>query len=255
MYVPTTSTALRAEAVAQWNTTLSMTFIDNNSILLLRQNTVELFLFPTVQAPLTQTSINPVASYTFPFFAYEATLTGYYPQAHGAPMSVSGQTLRHPISVLLRAHEDGDDNVHHFVFDLEPRQLDGSLPSRPIRFPPTHARKIPVSPSCSRLYLNPSGRGYWLETRNVGSKRRSYPARCVIGLCITSTSTRGVAPDLPETWQVDLKVGTTPLYHRQCGLKDLKEGRHRISIVAMDDSVGRVAVGDIDGAIVVLDYA
>jgi len=64
---------------------------------------------------------------------------------------------------------------------------------------------------------------------------------------------RGYGFIKPDDGGRDVFVHITAVEH--AGLKDLKEGRHRISIVAMDDSVGRVAVGDIDGAIVVLDYA
>ena len=233
-----------------------MKVLDDNSLLMINHTTIELFQIPTNQASFSLVTLCRVGRFNLPprIFTLATAVTGYNLQGNDTRSPAVKSPRRRPLSVLVRTLDGGNYVIHHYVFDLETPRLDGSPPALPLRFPPTHVRTIQTLPSCSAIHLSTSGRGYWLETRNVGPKTHIYPARCVVPLYLNSVSTEQVAPDIPEKWQVDLKVGPKHLYERPCGRKDLEEGRQRISSVAFDDSMGRMAVGDIDGGIVILNY-
>ncbi|KAF8512389.1 hypothetical protein JB92DRAFT_280026 [Gautieria morchelliformis] len=240
-----------------WNNTVDMSVLEDNSLLMVTHTSIELFLIPTNQAPCSISSLCAVARFNLPWrlLTIATAVTGYNLQTHCIRIPGQKPPRRQPLSVLVRSLDGGFHVIHHYVFDIETLQPDGKPPAIPIRFPPTHVRTIHILPSCGKICLSPSGRGCWLETRNVGPKTHSYPARCVVPLYINAVSTQLLAPDIPEEWQVDFNVGTKTLYERPCGWKDLVDGRQRISSVALDDSMGRIAIGDTDGCIVVLNYA
>lgn len=255
--VPSSPLARCADVCQQWGNTVDMSILDDHSLLIITHTAIALFLIPSNQPPFSHLLLTPVARFDFPFrvVTLSTAVTGYNLQANDINMTSPKPLRRQPLSVLIRSLDSGFYVIHHYVFDLEtPSQPGGHPPAIPLRFPPIHIRTIPTLPSCSTIHVSPSGRGFWLETRNVGPKTHSYPARCVVPFYISAMSTRPVAPDLPEEWQVDFRVGAKNLYERPCGWKDLLDGRQRISSIALDDSMGRVAVGDMDGGIIVLNY-
>jgi hypothetical protein len=233
----------------------NMHMLDDNWVLVL-DATIALFYIPDNRPVFDFSHLSPVALFDFPFplEILESSFTGYRPKGSDicrSALKPHGETL----SVLIYSLDDGFDAIHHYVFDLETPQPDGSPPAIPIRFPPTCVGTIYPLPSCRSMYISPSGRGFWLETRNLGSKTRSYPARCVVPIFINCTSKQQATPDLREERQVDLVVGPKYLYARPCRWRDLVRGRQRISSVVMDDSMGRLAVVDVDGTIEILNYA
>jgi hypothetical protein len=245
------------EVYLQWNNTVDMSILDDNSLLMVTHTSIELFLIPTDQAPWSILSLCAVGRFNLPWrlVTIATAFTGYNLQTNYIRIPGQKPPCRQPLSVLVRSLDGGFHVIHHYVFDIETLRLDGKSLSIPLRFPPTLVRTLHILPSCSKISLSPSGRGCWLETRNVGPKTHSYPARCVVPLYINAVSIQPLAPDIPEEWQVNFNVGTKTLYERPCGWKDLVDGRQRISSVALDDGMGRIAIGDTDGCIVVLNYA
>lgn len=80
------------------------------------------------------------------------------------------------------------------------------------------------------------------------------PSRCIIGADVsnepnvTSTSTR-------QEWGNFLNIGEKEVYTRSCGLRELLLKKYQIQSVDLEDCVGRIAIGDLDGNVEVLEYA
>jgi hypothetical protein len=165
-----------------------------------------------------------------------------------------------PITILFRCREDG----HHTIrqYDLLPKSTEASeekelnefLASFPFHFPSICTRVIPVTPSCSQLRFSSSGKGIWLETRNVsfGIANDTRAARCIIGADVSRD-------DEEEENQQEcgnrLNISKGEVYSRYCGMQEVMMRRYKVNSVDLEDSVGRIVIGDRDGNVEVLEYA
>lgn len=105
-----------------------------------------------------------------------------------------------------------------------------------------------------------------MQTCNVQSRHSVYPARCLIGFevalgtreCDEGGSTSAASRKLDASGRVvetNLHVCEGELYSRRVSMNDVLWRRYPIVAADLEDTVGRVAVGDRDGKVVVLDYA
>ncbi|KAI0630408.1 hypothetical protein C8Q77DRAFT_1064119 [Trametes polyzona] len=168
-----------------------------------------------------------------------------------------------PVTILSRYSDDGFETLHQY--DLLPnpkarekedaKEDDLVLDRIPCIFPSDCTRILSVAPSSCDLRVGPSGKGFWTETRNVVVRHAKNPARCLVGFEVTN------AKDEPEdgrkagppTARVELSKDV--LYARRCNIHEILWKKYIICSTALEDTVGRIAVGDVTGKVEVLDLA
>lgn len=171
------------------------------------------------------------------------------------------------VTVLLRENNDGFNMLKQYDFlpNADGRPSAGTKATLPFVLPSGCTRVVPVAPSFCGLAVWPSGRGFWVQTNNVETNHMQFPARCVMGFDIASprqaqaiSTERGdKLPPLPE---VDLNANIVhfcegPLYARRCDMSHILRKRYALKTVDLEDVIGRLAIGDKDGKVEVLDYA
>lgn len=185
---------------------------------------------------------------------------------------------KEPVTILMRYTDEGFDMIQQY--DLLPKtNAQTPIPAGakaprpgtdelPCIFPTQYTRVISVAPSCCRLHVGHSGKGFWMQTRNVSTRHSVYPARCLVGFDIlrpkvehasearekgdSGAAARGKARDVPQ--QNDLHLCDGELYARRCDMSEIMWRKYVISSADLEDTVGRIAVGDREGKVVVLDY-
>lgn len=171
--------------------------------------------------------------------------------------SKDGTSPTEAITILLRCSDGGFETIRQYDLIPRPKPHTKSEISRfPFYFPTVCTRVIPVAPSCSHLQFSPSGKGLWLETRNIptGIANATRPARCIIGVNISNEPNLAMTSRKQE-WGNFLNIGETEVYKKNCGMRELLLKKYQIQSVDLEDCVGRIAIGDLDGNMEVLEYA
>ncbi|KAH9892626.1 hypothetical protein C8Q73DRAFT_66158 [Cubamyces lactineus] len=176
-----------------------------------------------------------------------------------------------PVTVLSRYSDDGFETMHQYDFlpNLKAREpadkekeKDGHGPlldRLPCVFPSQDTQVMSVAPSCCDLRVGPSGKGFWTETRNIVVRHAKNPARCLVGFEVKAIDEDGAqerpkgGPRAPA--QVRVKECQDVLYARRCNIHEILWKKYMISATALEDTVGRIAVGDVTGKVEVLDLA
>lgn len=187
-----------------------------------------------------------------------------------------------PVTVLSRYSDDGFETMHQY--DLLPnlkarepaeskdkgkdkdkeKDKDGHGPlldRLPCIFPSQYTRVMSVAPSCCDLRVGPSGKGFWTETRNIVVRHAKNPARCLVGFEVGAVEDDdGAAQERakaagPRAPRAQVKMCQDVLYARRCNIHEILWKKYMISATALEDTVGRIAVGDVTGKVEVLDLA
>jgi hypothetical protein len=117
---------------------------------------------------------------------------------------------------------------------------------------------FPVPPSAGALAAGAAGTGraLWLETRALpaggpGARRgNTRPARCVLRLDVPAARDGVQIPCVP-----DMRVHAREIFARPCGVGEVVRRKYALVALALDDAAGRVALGNRDGTVQVLDLA
>ncbi|GBE80654.1 hypothetical protein BKA93DRAFT_801705 [Sparassis latifolia] len=168
------------------------------------------------------------------------------------------------VTILIRCSEDGLDTIQQFDLLPAPQsktvQTEPSEPKEVFRvpcvFPTGSTRVLVVPPSCCKLNAGSSGKGYWIQTWNVTSRHSEYPARCLMGFHLSS---EGEGKDDAIKLQYgqpgsDLNLCQGTLYSRRCDMSEIIWKKYMIVSTALEDTVGRLAIGDRTGKVEVVDF-
>ncbi|KAL7281655.1 hypothetical protein ACG7TL_004972 [Trametes sanguinea] len=172
-----------------------------------------------------------------------------------------------PVTVLSRYSDDGFETMHQYDLYHNPKAKaqedvkDGAHPGfdrLPCIFPSQYTRVISVPPSCCDLRVGPTGKGLWTETRNMVVRHAKNPARCLVGFEVRSADPEGMpkekgkvaGPQAPYVQRCQ-----DVLYARRCNIHEILWKKYIITATALEDTVGRIAVGDVTGKVEVLDLA
>ncbi|CCL98660.1 uncharacterized protein FIBRA_00662 [Fibroporia radiculosa] len=209
--------------------------------------------------------------------ATSTTLTGNHPDWPSEP-----------VTVLTRCTHDGVDEI--VQCDLLPAcRADDNDASQvqpdaffhlPCKFPPTWTAAFVVPPSSQQLHVSSSGKGFWIETRNVTLRNIKQPARCLKGFYVAWGSDKQL-PTREQEQQEDktcseleasecgdcanpLSTATSgnkvrlcrdSIYVRRCDMHEIIWKLYSMVTATFDDSVGRIALGYRNGKVEILDYA
>jgi len=176
-----------------------------------------------------------------------------------SPTSKDGQpSCPWPVTVLLRCCDDGFDTIRQYDLLANPKARKGASAGLelPCIFPSQYTRIISVAPSCCDLRVGPNGKGFWIQTRNVTSRHSQYPARCLVGFDVMEGEQED--PEMVEEGQViganGLHVCKQELYSRRCDMSEIICKKYSLTTADLEDSVGRIAIGDRHGRVEVLDF-
>lgn len=169
-----------------------------------------------------------------------------------------------PVTILSRYSDDGFETMHQYDLLPNPKAQDSDAKEKPSNlaydrlpcvFPSQYTRVMSVAPSSCDLRIGPSGKGFWTETRNVIVRHAKNPARCLVGFEVTTAEGEPKAGGKtgPPTARVELSKDV--LYARRCNIHEILWKKYMISATALEDTVGRIAVGDVTGNVEVLDLA
>ena len=186
----------------------------------------------------------------------------------GAPVS----RLSQPVTILLLhcVNEDGVDALSQLDFlpDLSKKDAsqDGKL--NPVRMPAEVTRIFKIAPSTCNLRVAPGGKGFWMQTHNVKNRHTVYPARCLMGFDVTTSQIDQLPSRLSPSEVVmlkdkpsmltnanDLHFCKNAVYSRRCDMGEILRKKYSVVTADLEDTVGRIAIGDRCGKIEVLDYA
>ncbi|KAH9858667.1 hypothetical protein C2E23DRAFT_716722 [Lenzites betulinus] len=170
-----------------------------------------------------------------------------------------------PVTVLCRCSDDGFETMHQY--DLLPntkapdagdktKPHDMAVDRAPCIFPSVYTRSIMVAPSSCDLRVGPSGKGFWTETRNIVVRHSKNPARCLVGFEVfpgEKEPGKDGGKAAPPGARVEVTKGV--LYARRCNIHEILWKKYIITATALEDTVGRIAVGDVTGQVEVLDLA
>ncbi|KZT66335.1 hypothetical protein DAEQUDRAFT_730309 [Daedalea quercina L-15889] len=175
-----------------------------------------------------------------------------------------------PVTVLMRCREDGIDMIVQLDLLPGPNKV---LPSAEDMGPSSRlpfawcerVSAVPVPPSCQELHASPSGKGFCVETRTVSSRHSSYPARCLVGFRVTPppnavhkvAERAGAGEQQPAVANLgnDVHYSERPFYSRRCDMSEIIKRQYTIVSTAFEDTAGRIAIGDRNGQVEVLDFA
>jgi len=178
-----------------------------------------------------------------------------------SPMSKKGHCEQsvHPLSIILRCCDDGFDTIRQYDLPVAPtiKQHSSEGDELPWILPTDYTCVMSVAPSSHYFRAGPRGKGFWMQTKNVSSRRSVHPARCIVGFDIMNDSKDGPTSDLQST-QVpvdnDLHICEQSLYSRRCDPGEIVRKKYCLHSADIEDTVGRIVVGDRQGKIEILDY-
>lgn len=188
------------------------------------------------------------------------------------PSMVAETASERTVTVLLRCSDEGFDILRQFKFilglddegvksaDQETKDAENH------KFPcdlSTWSYTVGVAPSSRQFIAGPSGKGLWIETRNVTSRHSVHPARCLVGFQvgrpedIPKVQKKGVDSDTKSCTMLgnDVQIPETVLYARRCDISEILHRKYCMTKVALEDTIGRVAIGDRRGRVEILDFA
>ena len=165
-----------------------------------------------------------------------------------------------PVTVLARYSDDGFELLRQYDLLPNPKaQASAKIPEAtmdcpPCIFPSRNSRIISVAPSCCEFRVGSSGKGFWTETRNITLRHARTPARCLVGFTVRSNPYESETKD-PSRRTAHFQLCKDTLYTRRCNISEILWKKYMISSTALEDTVGRIAVGDVTGRVEVLDLA
>ncbi|CAL1706693.1 unnamed protein product [Somion occarium] len=175
-------------------------------------------------------------------------------------------SMAEAVSLVLRCADDGFETIKQLDWLYDPNHK--SSPSRvPFLPPKTYTRTMMTAPSSCNLVVGMNGKGVFFETKTITtSTRSSYTARCIGGFELVRTEGRPVQRGKLESGSPS-KIWHPPcgppnfveckkeIYSRRCDMGEILYRRYSLTSVALEDMVGRIAVGDRNGVVEVLEYA
>ncbi|KAI0373990.1 hypothetical protein BV20DRAFT_1011942 [Pilatotrama ljubarskyi] len=168
-----------------------------------------------------------------------------------------------PVTVLSRYSDDGFETMHQYDLLPNPKakqddpkgENDLVLDRLPCVFPSQYTRVMSVAPSSCDLRVGPSGKGFWTETRNVVVRHAKNPARCLVGFEVTTAKDEAKDGGKAGPPAARVELCKDVLYTRRCNIHEILWKKYMVSSTALEDVVGRIAVGDVTGRVEVLDLA
>ncbi|KZV70049.1 hypothetical protein PENSPDRAFT_685812 [Peniophora sp. CONT] len=175
-----------------------------------------------------------------------------------------------PVTVVLKIQTD-NGGVAMRTFDIAPRAVRPAVGEAPVccagceadkarvlvqqlpfRPPTGPSITVPVSTSAGRLVggIGGAGKGLWLETRTLRVKRESFCVRAFVGFDVGA-----MYSEEEGKWLFGFDVKRKPVFRARMGTGEVAQKKFRIQDVALEDTVGRVAVAGQDGRVCVMDYA
>ncbi|KAI0744146.1 hypothetical protein C8Q80DRAFT_1185309 [Daedaleopsis nitida] len=154
-----------------------------------------------------------------------------------------------PVTVLSRYSDQGFETMRQY--DLQPNlKAKRSEVSKNVDY----TRVISVAPSCCDFRVGSTGKGFWTETRNITLRHARTPARCLVGFTVRSNpyDSKSTSPDRRTS---HLQLCKDTVYSRRCNIHEILWKKYIVSSTALEDTVGRIAVGDLTGKVEVLDFA
>lgn len=191
------------------------------------------------------------------------------PNAGSDPFSSSLLPRSLPVTVLLLQSSQFLGLHTISQLDLLPATTPRCETSAPFAFPAEVTRIYQVAASACNLKVSSNGKGIWMQTHNITSRHAKYPARCIMGFDLASASQQtasehsqhkdpqiALLKDKPTSLQGanDLHMCNSQLYARRCDMSEILRRRYTLIAADLEDSVGRIAVGDRCGKVEVLDY-
>ncbi|RDX47873.1 hypothetical protein OH76DRAFT_1405425 [Lentinus brumalis] len=164
-----------------------------------------------------------------------------------------------PVTVLARHVDDGFELLYQYDLFPNPKaqasaKVLEAADCPPCIFPSLYTRVISVAPSCCDFRVGSSGKGFWTETRNITLRHARTPARCLVGFTVRPNPYESEGKD-PTRRTAHLQLCKDTLYARRCNIHEILWKKYMISSTALEDTVGRIAVGDVTGRVEVLDLA
>ena len=176
-----------------------------------------------------------------------------------------------PVTVLSRFSDDGFETLHQYDFfpnpmamlsdsgSAEEKTSEAAVDRIPCIFPSRPTDVVSVAPSCCDLRVGPSGKGFWTETRNVTMRHSRTPARCLVGFTVRRGPPEEQPAGLKERGASqrtgELQLCKDSLYSRRCNIHEILWKKYIVVSTAFEDTVGRIAIGDVTGRVEVLDLA
>ncbi|EMD37639.1 hypothetical protein CERSUDRAFT_94639 [Gelatoporia subvermispora B] len=235
-------------------------------LVILRERAIEVVYAPSWDGRriLNNALMEPGAYAQIDTFAFEAAVV-----VHRARSTTPEQPdwPAETVSILRRCRDDGVHTIEQFDLLPMPAVLKAQAQlKRPCVFPSEHTWIQHVAPSCGSLRAGAGGKGFWMQTENVTSRHSIYPARSLIGFDVQRGSGRDGHPESKDDterqsragkhWgRNELRVSQNPVHSRRCAMGEIVEGKYAITSSDLEDSVGRIALGDRHGWVEILDFA
>lgn len=169
-----------------------------------------------------------------------------------------------PVTILLA------QNAYTLMqLDLLPRRSSNKGSVASYEMPRAPTRVFQVAPSTCQLKVSPGGKGIWMQTHNITNRHAKHPARCIMGFNVCAP----VPDSEPISWKPnhcevsllldkptpeggsDVHICQSQLYARRCDMGEILRKKYCVVAADLEDSVGRIAVGDRRGKIEVLNFA
>ena len=179
-----------------------------------------------------------------------------------------GNDIPEVVSFILRCDDGGFETLKQFDCIQNPKGVsDGSFGRFIPLFPPVCTRTIMIPPSSCNFLIGAHGKGVFFETKTITtSSRMSYTARCLGGFELRRNDEASEVPFQPNelcTMNSTQPVFTAPefiecrkeVYSRRCDMGEIMYRRFSLTSVALEDDVGRIAIGDRNGILEVMEYA
>ena len=233
-----------------------------NHLLIVRQNHIQLLPLPSLDGTVSTKPDYGGGTILLPAPICDATIVT-------KPLTGDERDLWQfdPTTVLVRMYHQEVDSV--YKYDLFPVPVDAPAPpsgyedvpfpkSLPCSLPSGPSEIIPVVQSCKKLTAGRNGKGYWLENRNVTRGRNTFHALCFVGFQVRSRFEPSSTTPLDlgaGCWKQEMVVTKKEVYASRVGMGEILGMRYRILSSALEDTVGRLAIGRRDGRIEIVDFA
>ncbi|EPQ56956.1 hypothetical protein GLOTRDRAFT_127341 [Gloeophyllum trabeum ATCC 11539] len=163
-----------------------------------------------------------------------------------------------PITILLRGFEviKQVDLLATVPSTAGPSRDTNDTPEAGVALHVINNRLIPIVPSHAEMLVGPSGKGIWLETRNITRKHATYPARCIVGFSVRREhDEEACASAAYQPPGNVVEMCKSEVFVQRLGSCELARRRYGLGCVAFEDTVGRIAFIGRDGTLQILDYA
>lgn len=172
------------------------------------------------------------------------------------------------VSIVLRCDDGGFETLKQLDCLRNPHgTVDGHVGAFSPLFSPACTRTIMISPSSCNFVVGTHGKGVFFETKTITtSSRTSYTARCLGGFELRRSD-----EEFDMVYQANIvgpkhsyRLSYQPpqfveckreVYSRRCDMGEIMYRRFSLASVALEDAVGRIAIGDRNGMLEILDYA